>query len=144
MKFTEAAIEAAAQALWQVQPLTRENVRAAARRVLEAASPRTITTVEERDALREGSVVRDKDGDVIERLWGGWYFGDNNTVPNLPATVLHEPKAAYHSEGSGGACDGCGFLAPNGGWYPGPCPPEYASQQLEWSESGVPKAEATR
>ena len=55
------------------------------------SKPRTITTVEERDALREGSVVRDKDGDVIERLWGGWYFGDNNTVPNLPATVIHEP-----------------------------------------------------
>lgn len=36
----EADIEAVAQALWQVQPLTRENVRAAARRALQAAGPR--------------------------------------------------------------------------------------------------------
>ena len=37
MNISDEAVEAAAQALWQVHPLTHENVRAAARRALWAA-----------------------------------------------------------------------------------------------------------
>jgi hypothetical protein len=35
---TDEAVEAAAQAIWQVRPLTRENIRAATKRALKAAS----------------------------------------------------------------------------------------------------------
>ncbi|GAA3289182.1 hypothetical protein ACFFON_15370 [Arthrobacter citreus] len=97
-KTTEAAVEAAAQALWQVQPLTRENVRAAARRALEAAGPRTITTVEEVSALPNGSQIQDADPALCEKVNGRWYitgsdydYGDIHIT--LPATVLHEPEA---------------------------------------------------
>ena len=105
-KTTEAAVEAAAQALWQVQPLTRENVRAAARRALEAAAPRTITTVEELDALPEGSVVMgfdkwDHDPIVSTKQHGEWSLaGSDNGYQHAgldqacnELTVLHESDA---------------------------------------------------
>jgi hypothetical protein len=65
--------------------------------------PRTITTVEELDALPVGSILFDVDGDVCQRFRGGWratinerkgdpWLTDTLEV-DLPATVLHEPQA---------------------------------------------------
>ena len=72
------------------------DVVAAADAILAAGyrKPRTITTVEELDALPERSVVRDATTDVLERLGGRWYCGDfPGLAPTLPATVLWEPEA---------------------------------------------------
>ena len=62
--------------------------------------PRTITTMEELDALAEGSVIltnggedsAQKDGEGEWYLWGGDYGQDSGDI-FLPATVLHEPEA---------------------------------------------------
>lgn len=56
--------------------------------------PRTITTVEERDALAEGSVVAG-DWATHQLILGTWVtFGSPTTSqPELPATVLWEPEA---------------------------------------------------
>lgn len=63
---------------------------------------RTITTVEELDALAVGSVVLDVEGDVCERTGGGWsgiikersmdsWLLTGAEAIDLPATVLYEP-----------------------------------------------------
>jgi len=52
-QITDEAVEAAAQALWQVRPLTRENIRAATRRALEAAVPSIIRRSDEDDEFYE-------------------------------------------------------------------------------------------
>jgi len=68
--------------------------------------PRTVTTVEELDALPEGTVIRDASGVVRDRfndsetdaaLWlrpgaSGWMLSRNFGDKNFPATVLHEPE----------------------------------------------------
>lgn len=62
--------------------------------------PRTITTVEELDALPEGSVIltnggedsAQKDGEGEWYLWGG-DFGLDSEDTHLPAIVLWEPEA---------------------------------------------------
>lgn len=66
--------------------------------------PRTITTVEELDALREGAVIVDRDGDAWQFLRGRWTCTDRsfNTVNQpssslamvlAPLTLLREPEA---------------------------------------------------
>lgn len=63
--------------------------------------PRTITTVEELDALPIGSVVLDVEGDVCERAGGGWtgiikersmdsWLLTGAEAIDLPATVLYD------------------------------------------------------
>ena len=81
----------------------------AVERILAAGyrKPRTITTVDELDALAEGSVIRDAAGTIRERfndletspaLWyrtgsGGYVLSGQFTWgKNLPATVLWEPQ----------------------------------------------------
>jgi hypothetical protein len=39
------------------------------------------------------------------------------------ADVYHAPDCAVY------CCDGCGYIAADGLWYPGPCPPEDAPHQ---------------
>jgi len=62
--------------------------------------PRTISTIEELDALPIGAVVLDSIGDPWAVAWdaGGFrrYRNPNGAVnfANLPATVLHSPEAA--------------------------------------------------
>ncbi len=58
--------------------------------------PRTITTVEELDALPLETVVKSADGNVWECLVGGWYETCSrarhaSSDIALPAIVLHEP-----------------------------------------------------
>lgn len=61
--------------------------------------PRTVTTVEELDALPAGSMILDSDPDALLRTESaGWYsVHDGDHIPysssaiTLPATVLHEP-----------------------------------------------------
>lgn len=57
---------------------------------------RTVTTVEELDALPELAVIRDSEGTVAECAFGQWYSTDGDHywhgVLALPATVLYEPK----------------------------------------------------
>jgi len=66
--------------------------------------PRTVTTVEELDALPKGAVVMGADGYVARRFPGGWrvlvvepasspWLTDTLEDVDLPATVLHEPEA---------------------------------------------------
>lgn len=66
--------------------------------------PRTITTPEELDALPEGSVLLDPDGDVGRKVLGGWtttvmeddgsmWLTSNQEDMELPAIVLYEPEA---------------------------------------------------
>lgn len=60
--------------------------------------PRTITTVEELDALPVGSVIRIQQEMNLEKFSDGWYttaLTENfQQFPIwLPATVLHEPAA---------------------------------------------------
>jgi len=52
-RITAEAVEAAAQAIWQVRPLTRENIRAATRRALEAASPHILNRNDADDQFYE-------------------------------------------------------------------------------------------
>lgn len=58
------------------------------------SKPRTITTAEELDALREGAVISG-DWATYQRVLGSWVtFGGPGTVlPDLPATVLYEPRS---------------------------------------------------
>jgi hypothetical protein len=57
--------------------------------------PRTISTVEELDALPNGSIIRDDEGDGWQ-FFGlmGWFVTggdkDGSESPTLPATVLYE------------------------------------------------------
>jgi hypothetical protein len=61
--------------------------------------PRTITTVEELDALPAGSMILDSDPDALLRTEsGGWYsvhvgdhFPYSSSAITHPATVFHEP-----------------------------------------------------
>lgn len=46
-RITDEAVEAAARALWQVHPLTRENIRSATRRALRAAAPHILNRNDE-------------------------------------------------------------------------------------------------
>lgn len=60
--------------------------------------PRTITTVEELDALAEGSVIIDSDPTPCEKINGHWFMPGSemrcgDAKVNFPATVLHEPEA---------------------------------------------------
>lgn len=63
--------------------------------------PRTITTAEELDALPDGTVVMDGQGEVARKLVYGWrvlvseagfdaWLSDPLEETYLPATVLHE------------------------------------------------------
>jgi len=65
------------------------------------SKPRTITTVEELDALPDGSMVMDSDPDALLKTDKGWlsvHDNDGYTYPSryvaFPATVLHEGGAA--------------------------------------------------
>lgn len=81
----------------QETPGYRESYARMADAVLEAGyrKPRTVTTVEELDALGKGSVVLDADGDSFQFDGDYWRlagYGDNfrgHEIP-FPATVLHE------------------------------------------------------
>lgn len=59
--------------------------------------PRTITTVEELDALKLESVVKSAEGNVWEFLVGGWFETASRACHvasdiALPATVLYAPE----------------------------------------------------
>ncbi len=69
--------------------------------ILEAGyrKPRTVTTIEEIDALPEGTIILDSDPDAMLKDADGWR---SLLVPDvklksftigLPATVLHDPAA---------------------------------------------------
>lgn len=67
---------------------------------LEAAEPRTITTVEELDALPNWSAILDDSGDVAQKLSGWWHFPETSPVGpskvlkySASVTVIHEPEA---------------------------------------------------
>ena len=69
----------------------------AADAILEAGwrpPARTVTTVEELDALPEGTMIRDSEGTVAENWDGTWYVTGAGRYWNedLPATVLYEPE----------------------------------------------------
>ena len=75
--------------------ISSRHTMAAADAILDAGyrKPRTITTVEELDALPEGSIVM-ADWATHQRILGQWAtFGSPATSqPELPATVIHEPE----------------------------------------------------
>jgi len=61
--------------------------------------PRTITTLEELDALPMESVLKSAEGNVWESLVGGWFETCSRACHiasdiALPATVLYEPEAS--------------------------------------------------
>lgn len=63
--------------------------------IAELVKPRTVTTVEELDALPDGSVILAGRDSLQKDGVGYWYFwgGDVGLEPNeldLPCTVLHE------------------------------------------------------
>jgi hypothetical protein len=78
----------------------KENFTPLADAILAAGyrRPRTITTVEELDALGLRSIVRDGDGETWELTdngWRYWVYGDEAFTSHgltFPATVLHEPE----------------------------------------------------
>ncbi|MBT2537232.1 hypothetical protein [Arthrobacter sp. ISL-69] len=85
-------------------PVVRAKAEVTAEAILAAgySKPRTVTTVEELDALPVGSVLIDGDGDICQRLRTGWravidercgnpWLTDTLEV-DLPATVLHEAR----------------------------------------------------
>ena len=119
-KTTDPRVESAARALARAfdcdlekaSPAERRNFKGYANAALAAADavdprkPRTITTIEELDALPHGAVVISpeyrhyRNGmQVSFQKWddGRWYRGGRgrDTHPDyfLPATVLHEPEA---------------------------------------------------
>jgi len=57
---------------------------------------RVVTTVEELDALPEGTVIRDREGTVAESWDGVWHSSEGgcygHEILALPATVLYEPE----------------------------------------------------
>ena len=56
---------------------------------------RTVTTVEELDALPDGTVVRDSEGATAGRVDWLWFYIDPYgpaSLIALPTTVLYEPK----------------------------------------------------
>jgi len=59
--------------------------------------PHTITTVEELDALPDGTVLKSRFGELLELADGSWHFGDvgGSNDPSLPATVLYAPDMAH-------------------------------------------------
>lgn len=85
--------------------VTFENLRPYAYNIADGliakgyTKPRIITTVEELDALPEGSVIltnggedsAQKDGEGEWYLWGGNFGLDSEDI-FLPATVLHTPE----------------------------------------------------
>lgn len=54
--------------------------------------PRTITTVEELDALPEDSIIREGESVVATRIGDSWWYPTGPFEPNLPVTVLHNPE----------------------------------------------------
>lgn len=61
------------------------------------SKPRQVSTVEELDALPDGSIVQEYDGFLRYKYrWGGWALcvpgasEDDSATIILPATVLHE------------------------------------------------------
>lgn len=62
------------------------------RRQLDAA--RTVDTPEGLADLKPDTVIRDGEGYVVERLPGGWYWGDAPFTPALPVRVLALPGEA--------------------------------------------------
>lgn len=56
--------------------------------------PRTITTVEELDALPEDSIIREGESVVATRIGNSWWYPTGPFEPNLPVTVLHDPREA--------------------------------------------------
>ncbi len=90
---------------WATDGEHRESQAAQADAILAAgySKPRTITTVEELDALPVGVVVMDGHGDVARKLRSGWrilvaesgwdaWLTDSMEETYLPATVLFTPK----------------------------------------------------
>jgi hypothetical protein len=77
--------------------ITPHAARLAAEEALEASKPRTITTVEELDALVAGTIIRDPLPCI---KWGsgewGTFSGDSveSSRIDLPATVIYSPEAS--------------------------------------------------
>lgn len=89
-------IERALRDMWDD---TTEYAKDVADAILKAGfrpPARTVTTVEELDALAEGTVIRDSEGTVAENGDGAWHSTDGDRywheILALPATVLYEPK----------------------------------------------------
>lgn len=68
--------------------------------IVERIKPRTITTVEELDALPNGSAILDISGDVAQRLCAWWHFPETSPMGSSKVlkysstvTVIHEPEA---------------------------------------------------
>jgi len=69
---------------------------------LKASKPRTITTVEELNALPNGSIILEVDGNPLRANREGgrnWWLDGPDAMSGsplipLPVTVLHEPKSA--------------------------------------------------
>jgi len=55
---------------------------------------RTITTVEELEALPEDSIIREGESVVATRIGNSWWYPTGPFEPNLPVTVLHNPEEA--------------------------------------------------
>jgi hypothetical protein len=103
-----ADIIAEAADAWLMGPITAgttpEHTSADAVLAAGYVKHRTITTVDELDALPLGSVVIDRDRDICQRFRGGWRatIHESNDDPwltdtlevDLPATVLYSPEAS--------------------------------------------------
>lgn len=83
---------------YATRPTTVPRADATAAAILAAGwrpPARTITTVEEAEALPEGTVVLDSEGAALaERVGCLWWYTDPYGPGSLalPATVLYEPK----------------------------------------------------
>lgn len=81
--------------------VTRNSPKQTADEILAAGyrKPRTITTVEELDALPVGTIILDSDPDACMKVEGGRWrsiddpeetFSTSGISGSLPATVMHE------------------------------------------------------
>lgn len=48
--------------------------------------------------------------------------------------ITEQLPAVYHAPACGGTCDGCGWIADDGLWYPGPTPDGEQEAQAARSE----------
>ncbi|WP_432679358.1 hypothetical protein ACRAJ3_11475 [Rhodococcus pyridinivorans] len=53
---------------------------------------RTITTVEELEALPEDSIIHEGESVVATRIGNSWWYPTGPFEPNLPVTVLYNPE----------------------------------------------------
>ncbi len=99
-----------------------------------------IDTFEQADAAKLGppAVVDLRDGELLAALGPAPEAALSARWARnaMETTGYRDPAGIWHAADCGGTCDGCGFIAVDMRWYPGPTPPADKDHQTARSEYG--------